>query len=161
MQARDQIRANMQAQGVNASGRTSGSIHVREYEGGYQLVVGNEGDHDVGVNRDGDVITTWDTAPAPTLEVGRGGGKVPKGFYLIIKQWSREKGLTFANESERSTFSYFVAKKIAAQGTMRHYQNVDVYTTTTAQAVEALRDTINKTVGDTMRAAVGAFGILK
>lgn len=160
MKARDQIRANMAAQGINASGRTSDSLHVREYAGGFQLVGGNDGEHEAGVQNTptGErVIRAYDTAQIPTLENGRAGGKVPAGFYVIIKQWSLTKGLQFANESARSTFAYFVARRIAAQGTLRHAMPADVYTSTTRQAVDELRKAINASVADVTRAAVGAY----
>lgn len=49
-----------------------------------------------------------------TLENGRNGGKVPKGFYYIIKKWVEDKGIQVENPS---TFAYFVSRKIAREGT--------------------------------------------
>ena len=106
------IATNMETQGVNASGRTVGSLAVVSDGAGVRLgLFGNS------------------HAPLGTLEVGRAGGKVPAGFYQIIKQWTRDKGLQFGTESERGTFAYFVARKIAREGTQRHRIPVDVYST--------------------------------
>lgn len=106
------IATNMETQGVNASGRTVGSLAVVSDGAGVRL--GLFGDNH---------------APLGTLEVGRAGGKVPAGFYQIIKQWTRDKGLQFGTETERGTFAYFVARKIAREGTQRHRLPVDVYST--------------------------------
>lgn len=140
---RDEIRANMSANGINASGRTSASIRVLVYDGGVRLVGGTDGTH--AVTRD---IYGSDTAPIPTLEIGREGGKVPRGFYHIIKEWSREKGLQFNTEGERSTFAYFVAQKIAREGTRRHMLAVDVYSTPVNKAVGRVSDALGKFVKD-------------
>ena len=106
------IATNMETQGVNASGRTVGSLAVVSDGAGVRLgLFGNS------------------HAPLGTLEVGRAGGKVPAGFYEIIKQWTRDKGLQFGTEAERGTFAYFVARKIAREGTQRHRLPIDVYST--------------------------------
>ncbi len=106
------IATNMETQNVNASGRTVGSLAVVSDGAGVRLgLFGNN------------------HAPLGTLEVGRAGGKVPVGFYEIIKQWTRDKGLQFGTETERGTFAYFVARKIAREGTQRHRLPVDVYST--------------------------------
>lgn len=111
------IELNMDTQDVNASGRTVGSLAVVSDAKGLRLgLFGNA------------------HAPLGTLEIGRAGGRVPAGFYQIIKQWTRDKGLQFLNESERGTFSYFVARKIARDGTQRHSLPVDVYSTPTKAA---------------------------
>lgn len=112
------IANNMETQGVNASGRTVGSLAVVSDGAGVRLgLFGNN------------------HAPLGTLEVGRAGGRVPAGFYKIIKQWTRDKGLSFATESERGTFAYFVARKIAREGTQRHRLPVDVYSTPSKAAM--------------------------
>ncbi len=121
-QTRDEIRANMESQRINASGRTSASIKVEEYDKGLRLVGGGQG-----------------AAPVPTLEFGREGGKVPRGFYGIIRQWARDKGLVFATERERNTFAHFVARKIAREGTRRHEQHADVYSTPVEDAKERIK----------------------
>lgn len=51
------------------------------------------------------------------MEKGRQGGKVPKGFYYIIKEWAEAKGLTFNSSSDLNRFAYFTAQKIARCGT--------------------------------------------
>ena len=111
------IETNIETQNVNASGRTVGSLAVVSDDKGLRLgLFGNS------------------HAPLGTLEVGRAGGRVPAGFYQIIKKWTRDKGLQFASESERGTFAYFVSRKIAREGTQRHRLPVDVYSTPTKAA---------------------------
>ena len=141
-QTKEKIRANMSAERINASGRTSASLHVEVRDGGssFALVGGGSG-----------------AAPIQTLEFGRGSGKVPVGFYDMIKQWTRDKGLTFPSERERNTFSYFVARKIAREGTQRHTDpstRKDVYSTAAAEATEQLREIVNNYTAVTI---FGAF----
>lgn len=124
------IQASMESEGVNASGRTSRSLQVERYEGGVRLISRGE-----------------KIAPFETLQYGRKEGKVPKGFYEIIKQWSIDKGITFATKSERGTFAYFLSRKIAREGTARyHTPNEQVYTPAVSEAVKAIRATIGANV---------------
>lgn len=155
-QTRDEIRTNMQAKGVNASGRTSESIRVEVYDGGFRIVGGYAGTHPIS---DAPSIYGQDTAPIPTLETGRKEGGAPRGFYYIIREWTREKGLNFASETERSTFAYFVARKIAAEGTKRHTQPVDIYTTPVQRATEQLRGILSAGVSSTIRAELGGSSV--
>lgn len=150
-ETRDEIRANMEAKRINASGRTSESLRVQTYEGGVRLVGGYNKTRDV-PNSPG--IYGSETAPIPTLEFGREGGKVPRGFYYIIKDWTNAKGLSFENESERATFAYFVAKKIAREGTKRHDTHADVYSSPTVKAKEKINMIIRQGVNNTIRAAL-------
>lgn len=123
------IETNMQTQDINASGRTVGSLAVVSDNEGLRLCLfGNE------------------HAPLGTLEVGRAGGKVPAGFYEIIKQWTRDKGLQFGTESERGTFAYFVARKIAREGTQRHRLPIDVYSTPAKAARNAIESVLRNMV---------------
>lgn len=125
-----QIQANMQNRNINASGRTYASLKVETYAGGVRLI--SEGEK---------------VAPFETVQFGRKAGKVPKGFYYIIKQWSRDKGLTFDRESERSTFAYFLSRKIAREGTQRHRTpDEQVYTPPVTEAVKEIRATIGANV---------------
>lgn len=125
-----QIQANMQSRKINASGRTSASLKVETYAGGVRLV-----------------SSGYNIAPFETVQFGRKAGKVPKGFYYIIKQWSIDKGITFAKKSERSTFAYFLSRKIAREGTQRHRTpDKQVYTPPVTEAVKAIRATIGASV---------------
>lgn len=153
-QARDETRANMQAQRINASGRTSASLRVEKYDGGVRFVGGTNGTHSV---QDAPDIYAADTAPIPTLEFGRAGGgtpPVPRGFYYIIREWTRAKGINFANESERGTFAYFLARKIAREGTKRHTLPADVYSTPVMNARERIELAIKSSLQNTLRAAL-------
>ena len=153
-----EVRENMESMGVNASGRTSASVRVREVGGHFQIVAGRDGDHAIEAGAFGS-IQQRDTAPFPTVEVGRPAGGVPRGFYYIIKEWSKEKGLTFASEKERATFAFFVSRKIAREGTERNTNNIDVYTTPVTKAAEKVRKVCNEYIARQVRAAIGRFGV--
>ena len=155
-ETRDAIRANMESQRINASGRTSGSLRVEAYEGGIRLIGGYDAQRDI-PNSPG--IYGNETAPIPTLEFGREGGKVPRGFYYIIKDWTNAKGLNFANESERATFAYFVARKIAREGTRRNKTHADVYSTPASMAKDRINDILRQSVSKTIRAAIGGENV--
>lgn len=60
------------------------------------------------------------------LETGRKPGKVPKGFYQIIQQWVKDKGIQVENPK---SFAYLVARKIAREGTELYRQGgrADIY----------------------------------
>ena len=152
--ARDDVRANMQAKGINASGRTSASIIVRETDTGVQLVGGKPGQHIVSGQPRGVDVLADDTAPIPTLEIGRPGGNVPKGFYYILKQWTRDKGIPFAKESERQTFAYFLARRIARDGTRRHEMPEDVYTTPAKEAATSIQKDMTLLVATEIKTAL-------
>lgn len=128
LQARDEIRANMAAKGINASGRTSAALQVVQ-RGGKIALIKAQGQN----------------APFGTLQYGRAGGSVPAGFYDILKQWSRDKGLSFGTETERGTFAYFLARKIAREGTNRHRSpRTDIYDEPLAKAVDGVRQEARK-----------------
>lgn len=138
LRTRDEIRANMSAKGINASGRTSAALKVRETESGVQLykAAGNN-------------------APFSTLQYGRDGGRVPRGFYQILKDWSRAKGIAFSSEKERNTFAYFLARKIALEGTKRHrHPRTDIYTPPLDTAVERIRDAASEYVFGQLKAEI-------
>ena len=129
LDVRAEIQSNMESKGINASGRTSRGMQVQRYESGVRLVLAGA-----------------DVAPLATLEVGRAGGRVPRGFTDIIEQWSREKGLTFANEKDRRSFAYFTARKIAREGTERHKMPVDVYSDAVTRGVDKIKQLVNAQV---------------
>lgn len=145
------IRVNMQAKGINASGRTSESIHVRESSGGFQLVGGG-----------------IDTAPFTTVEVGRPGGNVPGGMVLtkngtldvsntfkaILIQWASDKGIDMDWGG-----ATMLGRRIAAVGTIRHQKNEDVYSTAAREAMVNIRDICRQHVQSQVSAAISGFGI--
>lgn len=157
-QARDEIRANMDAQGINASGRTSRGFAVEVTKDGYQLVLRHDEKGSVAClpngNRYGLTSVEVGAAPLSSLEIGREGGRVPRGFYYIIKQWTREKGLQFATESERQRFSYFTARKIVKEGTGRHKRPVKVYDVPVKKAKATISNDIRAAVVGAMTEAV-------
>ena len=145
-EAKAEIQANMESKGINASGRTSRGFAVEAYEGGLRLVLRHDETAQVECKPNGLGSVEVGTAPLSTLEIGREGGRVPRGFYYMIKQWTRDKGLQFATESERQTFSYFTARKIAREGTGRHRLPQDVWSTPANKSVEAIREIVKRQV---------------
>lgn len=140
LQVREEIRANMQAKGINASGRTSAALQVVQ-RGGKIALIKAEGQN----------------APFGTLQYGRAGGRVPAGFYEILKQWSRDKGLSFSSEQERGTFAYFLARKIANEGTQRHRSpRNDIYDEPIAKAVDGIRQEARKYVLGNIKAVLAS-----
>jgi len=90
---RDEIKAALSGQKINASGRSSEGFRVRISDTRAQLYYSREGGG----------------APLMTLEHGRPAGAVPGNFTEIIEQWSRDKGIQFADEKERRHFAGAVA----------------------------------------------------
>ena len=130
-----QIQANMASHNINASGRTSKSLTVERYAGGVRLVSTGER-----------------IAPFETVQFGRPEGRVPRGFYYIIKQWSIDKGISFTKNSERSTFAYFLSRKIAREGTERHRTpDEQVYTPPVTQAVAQIKQAVASSAIETLR----------
>lgn len=157
-QAKAEIQANMDANNENASGRTRRGFRVEEYNGGMRLVLAHEEFAQVECKPKGTGSVQVGVAPLQSLEIGRTGGAVPKGFYYIIKQWTRDKGFTFGRESERQTFAYFVAQKIAKHGTRRSMQHVKVYDIPVKKAQWQIRTDIRAAVsGAVMEAAKSNF----
>lgn len=131
---RGDITAAMASNNINATGRTSDSLQVQVYDEGVRLL-SVAGDH----------------APLQTVEIGREGGNVPKRFYLILKDWSIAKGIQFATDRERSTFAYFLGKKIAREGTQRHKSHVDIYSTLTTEAANEIKGMILASVREMIK----------
>ena len=131
--AKAEIQTRMEQEDINASGRSSRSFRVVRYDGGVRLVYGGA-----------------DTAPLCTLEVGRPGGNVPGGFVTtkagvrdvsktfkaILIQWAKDKGIQDFGWG-RATM---LGRRIAEQGTLRHFQPVDVYTSIVMQTAEKVKD---------------------
>lgn len=78
----------------------------------------------VEVTEDGGVL--WGRSPFGTLETGRKPGKVPAGFWKIIRQWMDDKGIQV---QKPDSFAYLVARKIANEGTQlfRNGGRDDIY----------------------------------
>lgn len=156
-QAKAEIQANMESKGINASGRTSRGFAVEAYQGGIRLVLNHDETASVECKPRGMGSVQVGTAPLSTLEIGREGGRVPKGFYYMIKQWTRDKGLQFSTESERQAFSYFTARKIAREGTKRHFEPTDVWSEPVNKAVEQISKDMRAGVLAQMDAVITNF----
>ena len=120
--AKGQIQANMAAESINASGRTSASFRVERTLTGVRLVMGGPG-----------------TAPLPSLEVGITAEEAPRHlptFARILEQWSRDKGIAFENEGRRRSFAWLLGRKIQREGTLRSHNPVDVYSSVVLQVAD-------------------------
>ena len=113
---RQRIIENHLRAGQKASGRTIASLHV-------------ETDNDGGI--------LFGRKAFGTLETGRRGGKVPKGFYHIIYQWMQDKGIQV---EKPKSFAYLVARKIAREGTKLYRQGGrdDIYSSEIPKTEESI-----------------------
>ena len=146
-QCRAEIQANMANKGINASGRTSRAFAITRSRTGMALILKHDARVPIEMSpRHIGSFVFGGTAPLQTLQTGREGGKVPVGFYYIIKQWTRDKGLSFGSESERQRFSYFTARKIAREGTERHTRPVQVWAIPVNRAKERINADIRALV---------------
>lgn len=138
-EAKDKIVSNIDSEGIRASGRTQNSLKVED-----------RGEHLV-------LVENGNGAPFETLQYGREGGRVPKGFAKIIEQWIVDKGITTApiqykrKPSEKWQPKYTsdirgrmaaagaIAYKIRSVGTDRFTQpNENVYTQTIDEAINKI-----------------------
>lgn len=107
---------NQKNSGLVASGKTIASMKVE-------------------VTEDGGVL--WGRSPFGTLETGRKGGKVPAGFWKIIRQWIDDKGI---HVDKPNSFAYLVARKIAREGTQlfRNGGRNDIYSPEVKDTLERM-----------------------
>lgn len=126
------IASQMAANNRNASGRSVGSLIVEA---------------------SGNVGTLYGSKSFLAMERGRKGGKVPKGFVGIIKQWIIDKGIAVApipsktrrailspDERGLRSMAGAIAHKIIKEGT-RLYRDGgynDIYTTAVRDELQAL-----------------------
>lgn len=111
---KQKVIENQKNSGLVASGRTIASMKVEVME-------------------DGGVL--WGRSPFGTLETGRKPGKVPAGFWKIIRQWMDDKGIQV---QKPDSFAYLVARKIANEGTQlfRNGGRDDIYSPEVKDTVE-------------------------
>lgn len=85
-----------------------------------------------------------------TLETGRRGGRVPKGFYQIILEWVKDKGISV---EKPKTFAWFVARKIAREGTMLYRQGgrADIYSNEIPQTIDSIESRIMGRLGASVK----------
>lgn len=117
---KQRIIENHRSAGQVASGRTIASLKVE-------------------ITEDGGVL--WGRSAFGTLETGRKGGKVPAGFWKIIRQWMDDKGIQV---EKPDSFAYLVARKIAREGTQlfRNGGRSDIYSPEVKDTVERVSDGI-------------------
>ncbi len=120
-----EIRTAIVDNGITASGRTQRSLNFTDTGDKLRIFMDKGG------------------APPKTLQSGRGGGKVPKGFVGIIAQWIKDKGLNVrlvpyktdrkhkytVEERSLNMMAGAIANKIKEIGTKRHLEpRNDIYT---------------------------------
>ena len=147
--ARDDVRANMQAKGINASGRTSAALQVRQNGSRIELVK-----------------VAGENAPFQTLQYGRAGGNVTGGFRItkagvrdvsntfkaILIQWAKNKG--FELNWGGATI---LGRKIAREGTARHETpRNDIYDEPLEKAVDGVRQEARKYVLGSIKAVLAS-----
>lgn len=98
----------------------------------------------VEVTEDGGIL--WGRSAFGTLETGRKGGKVPAGFWKIIRQWMDDKGIQV---EKPDSFAYLVARKIAREGTQlfRNGGRSDIYSSEIKGTIERMSDKIGLLFG--------------
>ena len=128
--AKEDIRLNMSSQGVNASGRTSNSLRVEDRGKSIVLVIG------------GDESRFGRTAPLETLQIGSRPGVRGDWFKSVIHDWTIEKGMAFESESHRWAVSTIIARNIEAEGTARHKNHIDVYSSVIDKTMTNIRSLI-------------------
>lgn len=129
----DDIRQRMASEGENATGRTSASFQVVEEDGHIRLI------------SQGSKI-----APLETLEVGRGAGKRPP--IAPLEEWAQVKFGYVGKEA--TSVAWAVATKIAGQGTERHTNNVDIYTTPVEEATKELQGKISISIIEQVKSLI-------
>lgn len=124
------IQERMSQSGRNASGRSSASLTV-------------EADNTHGI--------LWGGSQFLVMERGRAAGPVPKGFFEIIYDWAKAKGLAskvrprFERQSQDSALRSFagaVAYTIMKKGTKLYRDKGynDIFTTAVNEELEVLSD---------------------
>lgn len=122
--SRTSIADAIVSEGAYASGRTTASLHSEVVEG------------------DGEVSARlYGRQAFHTLERGRAGGRVPRGFRHIIREWMQDKGIDMGSDTRNNSFAYFVARKIALEGTKlyRRGGRTTIYT----PAIDAARSALD------------------
>ena len=133
--AKDAIVSNIQSKGITASGRTQKAIKVKQ-EGSSFLLYKESGNN----------------APMQTLEIGREGGAVPKGFQEIILQWMKDKGISSGNEPKDRSMAFLISRKIEREGTQR-FKTPDntVYSPIVNQVAKDIKNIIVDSVVKTIK----------
>ena len=162
--ARADIQANMQARGVNASGRTSASMRVEETKQGARLVGGDTGKHSITVA--GITLQAYNTAPIPTLQTGAAPWankpkRVPFWFAAMLYQWTIDKGIGVADDRARIGMAYAIGKKVINKGTGRYTSPVDIYTTAGQVAADKIRALVLQETRSNIKAALAVTNRMK
>lgn len=119
-EAAEAIRERMEAENINASGRSAAAFFTERTEKGCRLVYRGE-----------------NVAPLLTLEEGQEPGTAVSPDTLF--QWSRDKGMAFRDDADRMRFAWLAADKIYREGTERHKSPVDVFATVCREAAEEIK----------------------
>ena len=130
------IEEKIVSSGAKASGRTAASLKV--------TVSGNEG-------------TLWGASHFRQMERGRGPGPVPSGFYAIIEQWVRDKGISadgyapkgrdaskMTSDQKVRSLAGAIAYTIMKRGTVLYRSGTprDIYTEALNESLERLANDV-------------------
>lgn len=85
--------------------------------------------------------TLYGSSSFLALERGRRGGKIPYGFYGILKKWIEDRGLA-STPRERNSMAYHIMMKIKNEGTKMSREGVvqDIFTKAVEDEVNALSE---------------------
>ena len=89
----------------------------------------------------------WGSGSFFALEKGRRGGKVPYGFYGIIKQWIQDKHLSFEGQKINSV-AWFIAQKIKKEGSKMYREGTfqDIMSTAINEEIQKILDDLEVAV---------------
>lgn len=122
-QLKSEILTQYEAKNLKASGNFARQLHIlKKSDNHYQVIAPHY---------------------VYTFEHGRKAGKVPKAFASIIYKWSEDKGITFANDKQRTRFAFAVANKISKQGTSQYRNNTNrgqIYTPAINKAITEIQE---------------------
>ena len=107
----DDVKKRHISAGQRVTGKTIDSLKRKSIGINHQVIEGNEY---IGV-----------------LETGRKGGKIPRDFINILRNWANAKGITFENDKKATSWLKYQAWKISKFGTKQYIskQRIDIFTT--------------------------------
>lgn len=135
------VQMRMAEQRRNATGRSSASLAVQI---------------------SGDTASLFGSSSFKSMERGRAGGKVPRNFTDIIKEWIKAKGIAVkpiqskrpskmsAQERGLNSMAGAIAHTIMKKGTKLHRNHGynDIYTTAIREELELMKNEIGNIVSD-------------
>lgn len=127
---RQRIADNIRRNGQTASGRSERSLNVQD---------------------EGDSIVLYGRKAFGTLERGTPplGDRIQTlPFAHILHRWAMDKGISFSDDKERSSFAFALAKKIKREGSAlyRDGGRADVYSNEIPKTLERINQSLSATL---------------